>query len=114
MAITTAQRKQIINWVNSNDFNKHLKEIIYTCNLITGAHFILRSQGINNHLSSEPVTPESIVAGYLVSAKIPFVHSPSMKKYIIAEILKKYGSLLDRTIKERLCDLRIKNIQTDF
>lgn len=108
MAITTTQRKQIINWVNSNDFNTVLNEIIEVCLFTTEVYFNLRSQGIDN---KNLINSESIVDGYLSDEKIPFVHSPSMNRYILKEILKKYGSLLDRKISEHL---RIKNIQTDF
>ena len=108
MAITTTQRKQIIKWVNSNDFNTVLKEIIENGLFTTDVYFHLRSLGIDN---KNLITSESIVFAYLLDAKIPFVNSPSMNRYILKEILKKYGSLLDRKISEHL---RIKNIQTDF
>lgn len=108
MAITTAKRKQIINWVNSNDFNTVLNEIIEACLFSTDVYFNLCSKGIDN---KNLITSESIVFAYLLDEKNPFVHSPSMNRYILKEILKKYGSLLDRKISEHL---RIKNIQTDF
>ena len=108
MAITTEQREQIENWVNSDDFNTVLNEIFEECLTATEVYFHLRSQGIDN---KNLIKSEAIVFGYLLTAKLPFVHSPSMKRYISAEILKKYGSLLDKKINEQL---RTKNIQTDF
>ena len=120
MAITTEQKKQIINWINSNEFNPVLNEIIEDCLTSTDTYFHLVSQGINN---KNLLSAEAIVFGYLLTFKIPFINRPTIKndeeakkyaeakRYIAAEILKKYGSLLDKKINEKL---RTHNIQTDF
>lgn len=109
MAITTEQREQIINWVNSNDFNTVLKEIIEHCVTSAEIYCLMNSRGDN--LSKNYIKTEALVNDFFLTAKIPFVHSPSMTIYIADVVLKKYGSLLDKKIYEQL---RISNIQTDF
>ena len=106
MAITTEQREQIVNWVNSNVVRD---EIIAHCVTSTDTYCSLVNRGVN--LNKNSIKAEVLVDDYLLTAKIPFVHSPSMNRYISAEILKKYGSLLDKKINEQL---RTNNIQTDF
>ena len=120
MAITTAQKNQIINWVNSNEFNTVLNEIIEDCVLSANVYFHLRNQGIDN---KNLITAEAIVFGYLLTFKIPFINRPSSKNdaeskkyyeekmFISSEILKKYGSLFYRKINEQL---RTNSLQTDF
>ena len=120
MAITTNQRKQIMNWFNSNEFEPVLNEIIKACIFSTDVYFNLRSQGIDNR---NLIKAEDVVFGYVLTFKLPFIQRPSskndaeskkyaeVKKFIVYEILKKYGSLLDKKINEKI---RMNNIQTDF
>lgn len=110
MAITTEQREQIVNWVNSSNFNSVLDEIIARCVEGVNSFCGVRDRGENVRWML-PLTAKMFVDDYLLTAKLPFVHSPSMKIYIAEEILKKYGSLLDKKINEQL---RTNNIQTDF
>lgn len=110
MAITTAQTTQIVNWVNSSNFNSVLDEIIEHCIECVDSYCGMKNRGEEVSWML-PLTAEVFVDSYLLTAKLPFVHSPSMNRYIAAEILKKYGSLLDKKINEQL---RINNIQTDF
>ena len=110
MAITTAQTTQIVKWVNSCNFNSVLNEIITHCVEGVDSYCGMRDRGENVSWML-PLTAKMFVDSYLLTAKLPFVHSPSMNRYISAEILKKYGSLLDKKINEQL---RTKNIQTDF
>lgn len=108
MAITTAQKNQIINWVNSSVY---LNELIEHCYENVDTYCSMRDRGINVSWML-PLTSEPFVGSYLREiAKLPFVHSPSMNIYIAEEILKKYGSLLDKKMDERL---KLNNIQTDF
>lgn len=120
MAITTAQKKQITNWVNSNEFKPVLNEIIEECLTSTDAYFALRSRGIDNkHL----LKAEAIVFGYVLTLKIPFLHRPSSKndveakkyaeakKFLVDYIMKKYGSILEKNINERY---KMNGIKTDF
>ena len=106
MAITTAQKKQIINWVNSNVVRD---EIIAHCVTATDTYCSLVNKGVK--LNKDYIKSEVLVDDYLLTAKLPFVHSPSMNRYISAEILNKYGSLLDKKINEQL---RTNNLQNDF
>lgn len=106
MAITTEQREQIVNWVNSSVY---LNELIEHCVNGTDTYCSLLNKGAK--LSKEFIKASVLVDDYLLTAKLPFVHSPSMNIYIAEEILKKYGSLLDKKINEQL---RTNNIQTDF
>ena len=110
MEITTNQRNQIINWVNSSDFNTVLDEIMEHCCEGVDTFCAMRSRGVNVSWML-PLTAKMYVFDYLLTAKLPFVHSSSMKTDVEAEILKKYGSLLDKKIDERL---KLNNIQTDF
>ena len=110
MAITTAQTTQIVNWVNSSNFDTVLDEIIAHCVEGVNSYCGMRDRGENVSWML-PLTAKMFVDSYLLTAKLPFIHSPSMNRYISAEILKKYGSLLDKKINEQL---RTKNIQTDF
>ena len=108
MAITTEQKTQIMNWVNSSVY---LNELIDHCYENVDTYCSMRDRGINVSWML-PLKSEPFVRSYLREiAKLPFVHSPSMNFYIAAEILKKYGSLLDKKMNERL---RENNIQTDF
>ena len=116
MAITTNQRKQIMNWINSNEFEPVLNEIIKECIFCAEVYFHLRSQGIDNR---NLIEAEGVVFGYVST----FIQRPSsknnaeskkydeVKKFIVDKILNKYGSLLYRKINEHL---KIKNLQTDF
>lgn len=120
MAITTSQKNQIINWVNSDEFKPVFNEIVEDCVTSANVYFHLRSMGIDN---KNLITAEAIVFGYLLTFKIPFINRPSSKNdaeskkyaeakmFISSEILKKYGSLFDKIINEQL---RINNLQTDF
>ena len=108
MEITTEQRKQIENWVNSSVY---LNELIEYCYENVDTYCSMRDRGINLSWML-PLTSEPFVRSYLREiAKLPFVHSPSMNIYIAEEILNKYGSLLNKKMDERL---RTNNIQTDF
>ena len=108
MAITTEQRKQIENWVNSSVY---INELIEHCYENVDTYCRMRDIGINVSWML-PLNSETFVRSYLREiAKLPFVHSPSMNIYIAEEILKKYGSLLNKKMDERL---RTNNIQTDF
>lgn len=107
MAITAEQKEQIINWVNSSVY---LNELIAHCVENVDIYCSMRDRGVNVSWML-PLTAKMFVDNYLLTAKLPFVHSPSMNIYIAEEILKKYGSLLDKKINEQL---RTNNIHTDF
>ena len=108
MAITSVQREQIVNWVNSSVY---LNELIAHCVENVDSYCSMRDRGLNVSWML-PLKSETFIRSYLLEiAKLPFVHSPSMNIYIAEEILKKYGSLLDKKMDERL---RTNNIQTDF
>ena len=106
MAITPQQQTEITNWVNSSVY---LNELIEHCVTSTDTYFSLVNRGTK--LNKEYIKSNVLVEDYLLTAKLPFVHSPSMNIYIAEEILKKYGSLLDKKINERL---NLNNITTDF
>ena len=120
MTITTAQKNQIINWVNSNEFKPVLNEIIEDCLTSTDVYFHLVSQGINN---KSLLKAEAIVFGYVLTFKIPFINKPSKKNdveakkyaeaknFLVKEIIKKYGSILEKNINERY---KMNGIKTDF
>lgn len=108
MAITQNKKTEITNWVNSSVY---LNDLIAHCLENVDSYCSMRDRGENVSWML-PLTSEPFIRSYLREmAKIPFVHSPSMRIYIAEEILKKYGSLLDKKMDERL---RTHNIQTDF
>lgn len=114
MAITTEQREQIINWVNSSVY---LNELIAHCVENVDSYCSMRDRGLNVSWML-PLTSEPFIRSYLMEiAKPPLVHSmasrerAAMKIYIAKKILKKYGSLLDKKMDERL---RTNNLKTDF
>lgn len=120
MAITNEQKTTIINWVNSNEFKPVLDEIIKDCLDGTDAYFLLLKQGIDNR---SLLKAEGMVLGYMLTCKIPGIQRPSIKndveakkyheakKFAEEEILKKYGSLLEKNIKERY---KMNGIKKDF
>ena len=123
MTITTTQNNQIINWVNSNEFKPVLNEIIENCLDATDAYFMLRSKGMVNDFTKNFLNTESNVLGYVITLKIPFIPRPSInndaeakkyaeaKNFLVKEIMKKYGSLLDKKINERF---KLNKMKTDF
>jgi tRNA A22 N-methylase len=120
MTITTAQKNQIINWVNSNEFKPVLNEIIEFCLTSTDTYFHLRKQGIDN---KNLLKAEAIVFGYILTYKIPVLNRPSIKNdteakkyaeaknFLTKEIMKKYGSILEKNINERF---KMNGIKKDF
>lgn len=108
MAITQQQQTEITNWVNSSVY---LNELIEHCLENVDLYCSMRDSGMNVSWML-PLKSEAFIRSYLREmAKIPFVHSPSMNIYIAEEILKKYGSFLDKKMNERLS---LNNITTDF
>lgn len=110
MAITQTQHETIINLVNSSDFQTALNGIIAHCIECVNSYCAMRDRGEEVSWML-PHSSEVFVKSYLLTAKLPFVRSPSMSKYITAEILKKYGSLLDKKINERL---KMNSMKKDF
>ena len=123
MTITTAQKNQIINWVNSNEFKPVLNEIIEDCLISTDAYFTLRSHGVVNSFTKTFIKAEAIVLGYVITLTVPFLPSPSIKNdaeakkyaeaknFLAKEIMKKYGSILEKNINERF---KMNGIKNDF
>ena len=123
MTITTAQKNQIINWVNSNEFKPVLNEIIEDCLTSTDAYFTLRSNGMVNSFTKTFVNAETVVLGYVITLNVPFIPRPSIKNdieakkyseaknFLVKEILKKYGSILQKNINERY---KMNGIKNDF
>jgi hypothetical protein len=123
MTITTAQKNQIINWVNSNEFKPVLNEIIEDCLTSTDAYFTLRSKGMVNDFTKNLLKTESIVLGFVITLNIPFLPKPSIKNdteakkyaeaknFLTKEIMKKYGSILEKNINERF---KMNGIKKDF
>lgn len=95
----------IKNWVNSRDFNVMLNEITTQCIEHVDAYCSLRDKAWN--VSWISLSPEMVIDTYFMTTRFPL----DLRKYMKAEIIKKYGALLDKKMKERL---RTNNLHNDF
>lgn len=95
----------IKNWVNSSGFNVMLNEITTQCIEHVDAYCSIRDRGWN--VSWMSLSPEIVIDSYFMTTQFPL----DLRKYMKAEIIKKYGALLDKKMNERL---RTNNLHNDF